>query len=191
MLTTYIFFSVLVVVCGLAIFTLGEMDWGQTHITLLIVIYLIWRHHTQDLKSPFSICFKNIYSLHCYLPENPHSPGYPCPAPRASLTLPRAQNPTSVPWIHQPLPSDTTAGPVSGLPQPCLARTWALPSWAHPQAYDPSQSPGRLLVVRVGVALGPQLAWSGLEVGWAGTARPCPDAFRGETPSSIPQRWLV
>lgn len=27
------FFSVLVAVCGLAIFTLGEMDQGQTHIT--------------------------------------------------------------------------------------------------------------------------------------------------------------
>lgn len=46
-------------------------------------------------------------------------------------------------------------------------------------------------MVRFGAALDPQLPCSGLEVGWAGTARPYFDALHGEPPFSIPQRWLV
>ena len=92
--------------------------------------------------------------------------------PRAPPTLPAAQGPMSALRGRQtpPGPSDATAGPVSGSPQTCPARAWALLSQAH-------------LLATTQPSLGP-VSWSAdcPIPGLALAARLCLEPHHGDTP---------
>lgn len=158
MLATCKFFSVLVAVYNLAIFTLGEMDWGQTHIPLFHSEISYLKTSYPRFEIPFSVCLKNIYSLHCHFPET-H---------RTWLMLPS-------PWSFSHLTQ--RPGPHIIALDPSAPAQWH--QAGSPASHSPAQlgspaGPWPIPVPREvsGVRSGAALLWDGSGEGWDCLASP-------------------